>query len=124
MKPQFLSLALASAVGAGIALADNSHSGENFVSETPTTESFPLVAGWVGSNGKQFPSQPWVKLSLTTGSFTTQTRLWISIDRDKAPNGTDPQLIGGKGSTDLLSILCRWTTKVNIDNPGLHTFNV
>jgi hypothetical protein len=35
------------------------------------------------------PSQPWVKLSLTSGSFSTEQRLWVSIDWNRAPTGDD-----------------------------------
>ena len=33
------------------------------------------------------PSQPWVKLDQSSGTFTTGQRLWVSIDWDHAPSG-------------------------------------
>ncbi len=34
-------------------------------------------------------SQPWVKIDQTSGSFTTEQRLWVSIDWSKVPAGDD-----------------------------------
>ncbi|MCF7674930.1 MAG: glycosyl hydrolase 115 family protein [Akkermansiaceae bacterium] len=34
-------------------------------------------------------SQPWLKLSLTSGTFTTEQRLWISLDWSAVPTGED-----------------------------------
>jgi hypothetical protein len=31
------------------------------------------------------PSQPWIKLSLTNGTFTTEQRIWVTIDWDQVP---------------------------------------
>ena len=33
------------------------------------------------------PSQPWVQLTLTSGTFTTEQRLWVTIDWNRAPAG-------------------------------------
>ena len=35
------------------------------------------------------PSQEWVKLDRTSGAFTTEQRLWVTIDWDHAPTGDD-----------------------------------
>ena len=35
------------------------------------------------------PSQPWLQLDLTSGAFTTEQRLWLTIDWSRAPTGTD-----------------------------------
>jgi hypothetical protein len=42
-------------------------------------------------NWKATTSKPWVKLSKTQGRFTTEQRLWVSIDWDKAPKGRNVQ---------------------------------
>ena len=33
------------------------------------------------------PSQPWVQLNQSTGTFATEQRLWVSIDWNRAPTG-------------------------------------
>jgi len=33
------------------------------------------------------PSQPWIKLDLASGTFTTEQRVWVSIDWDRVPSG-------------------------------------
>jgi hypothetical protein len=33
------------------------------------------------------PSQPWLRLDLTSGTFATDQRLWVSIDWNRAPTG-------------------------------------
>jgi hypothetical protein len=35
------------------------------------------------------PSQEWVKLDRTSGTFTSEQRLWVTIDWDHAPTGDD-----------------------------------
>jgi hypothetical protein len=35
------------------------------------------------------PSQPWVQLDQTSGTFATEQRLWVSIDWNRAPAGDD-----------------------------------
>ena len=34
-------------------------------------------------------SQPWIRLSQSSGTFTTEQRLWVDIDWDAAPSGKD-----------------------------------
>lgn len=35
------------------------------------------------------PSQPWIRVSPASGIFTTEQRLWVSVDWDRAPTGTN-----------------------------------
>ncbi len=37
------------------------------------------------------PSEPWIKLDLGSGAFTTEQRIWINIDWDHVPNGYDSE---------------------------------
>ena len=69
------------------------------------------------------PSQPWVQLNQTSGTFATEQRLWVSIDWNRAPTGEAPRILTGKGG-DVLANLRRLTTTVKITSPGQHTLTV
>jgi len=35
------------------------------------------------------PSEPWIKLDQSSGTFATEQRIWVSIDWDRVPHGDD-----------------------------------
>jgi len=63
-------------------------------------------------------SQPWVQLSLVSGSFSTEQRIWVSIDWNHVPAGKDIEAI-----IDIKSTGGCKRVRVPIFNPSEPRFN-
>lgn len=59
------------------------------------------------------PSAPWIRLSQTSGSFTDEIRMWVSVDWSAAPTGSSVS-----GSISFISAGATKTITVPVFNPA------